>query len=185
MARDRAAEARRLIAEGHDPIAKKQQAKPKTFEETALELIESKRPGWKNAKHAAQWTATLDAYAFPKIGQMQVARIETSDVIAALTPIWTKKPETASRVRQRIEAVLDYATALGIRGGDNPARWRGHLDHLLPKPTKVRAVKHHPALPHASDCRFHGRFGDPQRRGRACAWIHDPRQRPGRAKRAE
>lgn len=156
MARDRAAEARRLIAEGYDPIAKKQQAKPKTFKEAALELIESKRPGWKNAKHAAQWTATLDAYVFPKIGQMQVARVETADVIAALTPIWTTKPETASRVRQRIESVLDYATALGIRSGDNPARWRGHLDHLLPKPNKVRAVKHHPALPHPDIAGFMG-----------------------------
>lgn len=154
MARERASEARRLIAEGHDPIAKKQHAKPKTFKEAALELIESKRSGWKNAKHAAQWTATLDAYVFPRIGQMQVVRVETADVITTLTPIWTGKPETASRVRQRIEAVLDYATALGIRAGDNPARWRGHLDHLLPKPTKVRAVKHHPALPHADIAGF-------------------------------
>lgn len=149
MARDRASEARRLIAEGEDPISKKQQAKPKTFKDAALELIESKRPGWKSAKHAAQWTSTLEAYAFPKLGQVQVAKIETADVIAALTPIWSAKPETANRVRQRIEAVLDYASALGIRTGDNPARWRGHLDHLLPKPAKVRAVKHHPALPHA------------------------------------
>ncbi len=149
MARDRAAEARRLIAEGEDPITKKQQAKPKTFREAALELIESKRPGWKNAKHAAQWTSTLEAYVFPKIGAVQVAKIETADVISTLTPIWAAKPETANRVRQRIEAVIDYASALGIRSGDNPARWRGHLDHLLPKPKKVRAVKHHPALPHA------------------------------------
>ncbi|MGH1399015.1 MAG: tyrosine-type recombinase/integrase [Alphaproteobacteria bacterium] len=154
MARDRATEARRLIAEGEDPITKKQQAKPKTFHEAALELIESKRPGWKNAKHAAQWTSTLEAYAFPKIGQVQVAKVETADVIGALTPIWSKKPETANRVRQRIEAVIDYASALGIRSGDNPARWRGHLDHLLPKPKKVRAVKHHPALPHAQIADF-------------------------------
>ncbi|QIE41630.1 integrase arm-type DNA-binding domain-containing protein [Rhodobacteraceae bacterium SC52] len=149
MARERASEARRLIALGDDPIAKKKQAKPKTFRDAALELIESKRPGWKNAKHAAQWTSTLEAYVFPKIGQVQVAKVETADVIGALTPIWSKKPETANRVRQRVEAVIDYATALGIRSGDNPARWRGHLDHLLPKPTKVRAVQHHPALPHA------------------------------------
>ncbi len=154
MARDRAAEARRLIAEGEDPIAKKNQAKPKTFKDAALELIESKRSGWKNAKHAAQWTSTLEAYAFPKIGQVQVAKIETADVISALTPIWSAKPETANRVRQRIEAVLDYTSALGMRTGDNPARWRGHLDHLLPKPTKVRAVKHHPALPHADIADF-------------------------------
>ncbi|MGI3165346.1 tyrosine-type recombinase/integrase [Pseudooceanicola sp. 200-1SW] len=154
MARDRAAEARRQIAEGEDPIAKKRQAKPKTFRDTALELIESKRPGWKNAKHAAQWTSTLETYVFPKIGAVQVAKIETSDVISTLTPIWSEKPETANRVRQRIEAVLDYASALGIRSGDNPARWRGHLDHLLPKPKKVRAVKHHPALPHAQIADF-------------------------------
>ncbi|KXF90270.1 tyrosine-type recombinase/integrase [Phaeobacter inhibens] len=154
MARDRAAEARRLIAEGEDPITKKQQAKPKTFREAALELIESKRPGWKNAKHAAQWTSTLEAYVFPKIGAVQVAKVETADVISTLTPIWAAKPETANRVRQRIEAVIDYASALGIRSGDNPARWRGHLDHLLPKPKKVRAVKHHPALPHAQIADF-------------------------------
>ncbi|MEO0917003.1 MAG: integrase arm-type DNA-binding domain-containing protein [Pseudomonadota bacterium] len=154
MARDRAAEARRLITEGEDPITKKQQAKPKTFREAALELIESKRPGWKNAKHAAQWTSTLEAYVFPKIGAVQLAKIETADVISTLTPIWVAKPETANRVRQRIEAVIDYASALGIRSGDNPARWRGHLDHLLPKPRKVRAVKHHPALPHSQIADF-------------------------------
>ena len=154
MARDRAAEARRLIAEGGDPIAKKRQAKPKIFRDAALELIESKRSGWKNAKHAAQWTSTLETYVFPKIGALQVAKIETADVIATLTPIWSEKPETANRVRQRIEAVFDYASALGIRSGDNPARWRGHLDHLLPKPKKVRAVKHHPALSHADISEF-------------------------------
>jgi integrase len=80
--------------------------------------------------------------------------METADVVCALTPIWADKPETANRVRQRIEAVLDYATALGIRSGDNPARWRGHLDHLLPKPKKVRAVEHHPALPHSQIADF-------------------------------
>ncbi len=148
MARDRATEARRTIAEGEDPIAKKQQAKPKTFEDAALELIESKKSGWKNAKHAAQWTSTLEAYAFPKLGRLPMTKIQTADVISTLTPIWSTKPETANRVRQRIEAVIDYASALGIREGDNPARWRGHLDHLLPKPKMVRAVKHHPALAH-------------------------------------
>lgn len=154
MARERASEARRLIAEGEDPIAKKHQAKPKTFKDAALELIESKRPGWKSAKHAAQWTSTLETYAFAKIGRLQVAKIQTADVIACLTPIWSDKPETANRVRQRIEAVIDYASALGIREGDNPARWRGHLDNLLPKPTKVKAVKHHPAMPHAEIADF-------------------------------
>lgn len=154
MARERATEARRLIASGEDPIAKRQRAKPTTFRDAALELIENKRPGWKNAKHASQWTSTLETYVFPKIGPVQVAKVETADVIGTLTPIWSQKPETANRVRQRIEAVLDYASALGIRTGDNPARWRGHLDHLLPKPTKVRAVKHHAALPHAEVATF-------------------------------
>jgi len=154
MARERAGEARRLIANGVDPITRKQQANPKRFKEAALELIESKRPGWKSEKHAAQWTSTLESYVFPKIGVVQVAKIETADVISTLTPIWSEKPETANRVRQRIEAVIDYASALGIRSGDNPARWRGHLDHLLPKPKKVRAVKHHPALPHSKIADF-------------------------------
>lgn len=154
MARERASEARRLIAEGQDPIAKKHQAKPKTFKDAAYELIESKRPGWKNAKHAAQWPSTLEAYVFPKIGRLQITKVQTVDVMSCLTPIWSEKPETANRVRQRIEAVIDYASALGIRKGDNPARWRGHLDNLLPKPTKVKAVKHHPALPHAEIADF-------------------------------
>ncbi len=156
MARERAIEARRLIAEGQDPIAKRRQAKPKTFKDAALELIESKRVAWKNAKHAAQWTSTLETYAFPSLGRMQVTRIATADVIGVLKPIWSDKPETANRVRQRVEAVLDYTSALGLRTGDNPARWKGHLDHLLPKPTKVRAVKHHPALPHAEVANFMG-----------------------------
>ncbi|MCY4180838.1 MAG: integrase arm-type DNA-binding domain-containing protein [Litoreibacter sp.] len=154
MARDRALEARRMIQEGQDPIAKKRQAQPKTFKDAALELIESKRPGWKNAKHTAQWSSTLEIYAFPSLGRMQVASIQTADVVGVLKPIWNEKPETANRIRQRIEAVLDYAMALGVRTGDNPARWRGHLDHLLPKPTKVRSVKHHPALAHTEIAEF-------------------------------
>ena len=160
MARERATEARRLIAEGQDPIAKKQQAKPKTFRDTALELIESKRPGWKSAKHAAQWTSTLETHVFPKLGQMQVAKVETAEVMTVLKPIWIKTPETANRVRQRIEAVINYASSLGIRTGDNPARWRGHLENLLPKPKKVRAVKHHPALPHAEIAAFIAELGE-------------------------
>ncbi|MDF1679030.1 integrase arm-type DNA-binding domain-containing protein [Ponticaulis sp.] len=154
MAREKATEARRLILGGDDPIVKRRQAQPKTFKDAALELIENKRSGWKNAKHAAQWTSTLEAYVFPSLGAMQVTKIATADVIGVLKPIWSQKPETANRVRQRIEAVLDYASALGIREGDNPARWRGHLDNLLPKPKKVRAVKHHPALPHADIADF-------------------------------
>lgn len=148
-ARTKALEARRLIAEGRDPLSERKKSKFLTFKEAASALIESKRSGWKNAKHAAQWPSTLNNYAMPKLGDLDVKLIETADVIAVLKPIWNEKPETASRLRQRIEAVLDYTTAMGIRTGDNPARWRGHLDHLLPKPSKVRAVKHHAAMGYA------------------------------------
>ena len=109
-------------------------------------LIESKRPGWRNAKHAAQWTIDARDLRLSQARRLDVKAVDTDAVLDVLRPIWTTKTETASRVRQRIEAVLDYATAIKARAGDNPARWRGHLDHLLPKPSKVRAVKHHAAL---------------------------------------
>ena len=118
----------------------------KTFKETAEALIESKRPGWRNAKHAAQWGSTLETYAYPKLGSLDVQTMDTDAVLDVLRPIWTTKTETASRVRQRIEAVLDYATATRARTGENPARWRGHRDHLLAKPSAVHKVKHHAAL---------------------------------------
>lgn len=145
-ARERAMEARRQLAEGIDPLAARKRHASLTFKAAAEAVIESKRPGWRNAKHAEQWAVTLASYVYPKIGDLDVKQVETADVLAVLRAIWNDKPETASRVRQRIEAVLDYATAMGIRTGDNPARWRGHLDHLLPKPSKVKAVEHHAAL---------------------------------------
>lgn len=144
-AREKALNARRKLAEGIDPLAVRT-ARATTFREAAADLIESKRPGWRNAKHAAQWSATLEAYAFPMLGPRDVKAIETPDVLAVLRPIWTQKPETASRVRQRIEAVLDFASAQGLRSGLNPARWRGHLQNLLAKPSQVRRVRHHAAL---------------------------------------
>lgn len=147
MARARAMEIRREIdATRRDPLAERRRAPALTFQAAAEALIESKRPGWRNAKHAAQWGATLAAYVYPVLGGRDVRSIETRDVVAALRPIWTTKAETASRVRQRVEAVIDYATAIGVRSGDNPARWKGHLDHLLPKPSQVRRVEHHAAL---------------------------------------
>ncbi len=148
-ARDKALEARRMIAKGRDPISERMKTTHLTFAEAASALIESRRSGWKNAKHGAQWSSTLNTYVMPKLGDLDVKVIETADVIAVLKPVWNEIPETASRLRQRIEAVLDYATAIGVRAGDNPARWRGHLDHLLPKPSKVRAVKHHAAMAYA------------------------------------
>src|SRR4051794_30989575 len=145
-ARERAMEARRLVKGGRDPLAERSRGTALTFKAAAEALIESKRPGWRNAKHAAQWGSTLETYAYPLLGRLDVKGVDTQAVLDVLRPIWTEKPETASRVRQRIEAVLDYAAAVGARTGDNPARWRGHLDHLLAKPSKVRVVEHHAAL---------------------------------------
>ena len=158
-AREKALEARRLIAEGIDPLSERKKIKLLTFRVAASALIESKRSGWKNAKHAAQWTSTLHTYAMPKLGDLDVKVIETADVISVLKPIWNEKTETASRLRQRIEAVLDYATAIGVRNGDNPARWRGHLDHLLPRPSKVRAVRHHAAMAYTEVPEFMAALG--------------------------
>src|SRR5687767_1984293 len=113
-ARQKALDARRQLVDGVDPLTARP-ARATTFRETAADLIESKRAGWRNAKHAAQWSATLEAYAFPALGSLDVKAIETSDVLAVLRPIWTEKPETASRLRQRVEAVLDFASAQGLR----------------------------------------------------------------------
>lgn len=144
-AREKALDARRTLVDGTDPLAVRP-TKPLSFQKAAAELIESKRHGWRNAKHSAQWNSTLEAYVFPKIATLDVKMIETAHVLDVLKPIWKVKTETASRVRQRIEAVLDFATAKGYRSGNNPARWRGHLQNLLPKPSSVRSVKHHAAL---------------------------------------
>jgi integrase len=145
-AREKALEARALVKEGRDPLAERARVPALTFKTAAEALIESKRPGWRNAKHAAQWGSTL-ATAYPRIGDLDVKAVGTAEVLAVLRPIWIGKPETASRLRQRIEAVLDYAAAMGVRAGDNPARWRGHLENLLARPSKVKVVAHHAALP--------------------------------------
>jgi integrase len=108
--------------------------------------VESKQPEWKNAKHAQQWSNTLEEYAFPQIGQKSLADITTDDVLQILTPIWQTKTETATRLRGRIERVLAAATIKGLRHGVNPAQWRGHLDCLLPQAKKLKKVKHHPAM---------------------------------------
>ena len=145
-ARDKALTRRRAILEGQAPLAHRHAPKALTFKEAAEALIESKESGWRNAKHRQQWKNTLETYAYPTIGQLEVKAVDTQHVLGVLREIWTTKTETASRVRQRIEAVLDYATAIKARSGDNPARWKGHLDHLLPKPGKVAKVEHHAAL---------------------------------------
>ncbi|WP_153116263.1 tyrosine-type recombinase/integrase [Rhodocyclus tenuis] len=155
-ARELAAECRRKLRAGIDPLDEKQAAKRTalaqavkalTFDECATSYIEAQRAGWKNAKHAAQWQSTLDTYASPIIGKLAVGDVDTACVMRVLEPIWTSKTETASRLRGRIEAVLAWATVRGYRSGDNPATWRNHLDKLLPARSKVQKVEHHAALP--------------------------------------
>lgn len=162
-ARHRAFEARKLVAEGIDPIearrarrseAATDAAKSMTFRQCAEAYIVAHQAGWRNAKHTAQWTATLARFVYPHFGDLPVQGIDVGLVMQAIEPIWTQKPETASRVRGRVENVLDWATARGHRQGENPARWRGHLDNLLPKKTKVRAVEHHAALPYVEVAGF-------------------------------
>jgi integrase len=157
-ARKRAGEHRLRRHDGIDPIdarrAERLQkrldaAKAVTFKECAEAYIKAHRAGWHNAKHAAQWQATLTTYAEPVIGKLSVQAIDTALVLKCLEPIWTEKPETASRVRGRIESILDWAKVRDYRAGENPARWRGHLDKLLPARSKVRRVEHHAALPYA------------------------------------
>lgn len=152
-AREKASEVRALLADGIDPMERREEAKARgigmPFKACAEAYIEANRSGWKNAKHADQWVNTLTTYAFPTIGKRDVRTITTEHVMAVLQPIWTTKNETASRVRGRIESVLSYAKVSGFREGENPAAWRGHLDKLLPKPSKVKKVKHHAAMPYA------------------------------------
>jgi integrase len=149
---------RKLIKRGIDPLelrkaerhAKKlETAKAITFRAAAARFIEANRSGWKNAKHAAQWEATLKTYAYPVFGDLPVQSVDTALVMAVLDPIWSKKTETASRVRGRIESVISAAKSRGEFVGENPARWKGHLDAVLPKQSKVSKVKNHPALPYA------------------------------------
>src|SRR5262245_15720421 len=157
-ARKRAAEHRLQRHDGIDPIearrAKRQQAqldaaRAITFKECAEAYIKAHGVSWRNKKHAGQWGATLSTYAERVIGRLSVQAIDTALVLKVLEPIWTAKPETAARVRGRVEAILDWARARGYRAGENPARWRGHLDKLLPARGKVRRVMHHAALPYA------------------------------------
>jgi len=157
-ARERARRCRQLLAEGRDPIedrqAERQQkrldaARALTFDQCAAAYIDAHKAGWRNAKHGDQWSSTLSVYASPTFGALPVQAVDTALVMRALEPIWKAKTETASRVRGRIESVLDWATVRGYRTGENPARWRGHLDKLLPKRSKVKKVEHHAALPYA------------------------------------
>ena len=156
LARQKARELREQINQGIDPATQRRdrrealraaEAKRLTFRKGAEQFIERKQVEFRSKKHAAQWSATLETYAFPVIGDMTVDAIELAHIKKLLDPIWTTKTETAKRLRGRIESILAYATASGHRAGDNPARWRGNLDAVMPKPGKIAKVVHHRALP--------------------------------------
>jgi len=150
-ARERARKLRQQLADGIDPLAAKREARreaaPKmTFGQVADLYITAHEAGWRSPVHAKQWRQSLRDHVLPMLGEIAVDAITTGGVLRVLEPIWRVKPETASRARQRIEAILDYAKARGWRDGDNPARWKGHLEKLLPKPSAVRKVEHHAAM---------------------------------------
>lgn len=156
QAREKAREARDKIDRGIDPIGERRAAQSAlraargveiSFEKAAQQFIDAKSAEWRNTKHRGQWEATLSTYAFPIIGNLQARDVALPHVVRILEPIWTTKTETAVRLRGRIESILDWASVRGFRHGDNPARWKGHLDKLLPKPGKVAKVEHHPAMP--------------------------------------
>lgn len=144
------------LRDGENPLAERhhqkslrhaEQARQMTFDACAAAFIKAHRSSWRNPKHAKQWESTLATYASPVFGALSVADVDTAMVVKALEPIWADKTETAVRLRGRIESILDWATVSKFRSGENPARWRGHLDYLLANPTKVAPVVNHPALP--------------------------------------
>lgn len=157
---------RRLLAGGEDPITAREAAKAtgKTFGECADALIDSLRPGWKNDAQADQWEQSLRDYGPAR--DLAVGDVDTIAVMACLRPIWADKTETASRVRSRIERVLDWAKVHQLRAGDNPARWKGHLDNLLPRPSKVSKPDHHAAMPYAEVPAFMARLAERDARAR-------------------
>jgi integrase len=154
-ARTMAHEQRRLRLDGHDPAASRAAAKTAariaevsgiTFEECAKAYIAAHRAGWHTAKEARDWTATLQTYAHPVIGKLPVVAIDLPLILRVIEPLWTEKTSTAARIRMRLENILDWATVRGYRTGDNPARWKGNLEHLLAKRSRVAKIEHHPAL---------------------------------------
>ena len=162
-ARQLAVDCRKQVLAGLDPIEEREQqkrvqlfkqARSITFREAADYCIAAKRPEWKNKKHAQQWSNSLATYAYPMFGDLLVSELDTDLVLKALEPIWVSKAETASRLRQRIETIWDWARARKYVEGENPARLRGHLDKILAKTAKVKRVRHHPALPYKEIQKF-------------------------------
>ena len=162
-ARLKAAACRGLLADGIDPIAARnaertqralEDARAITFDQCAEAFITAHSAAWKNQKHIAQWKATLRTYVSPVFGSLPVQVVDVALIMKVLEPIWTTKPETAARIRGRIESVLNWAKARGYRTGENPALWKGHLSNLLPAHSKIAKVKHHAALPYDQTSHF-------------------------------
>ncbi len=156
-ARERARKCRQLRLDGVDPIEQRklevaakaaESAKAVSFEQCAHAYIAAHRNSWRSEKHAQQWPASLRKHVLPVLGSLTVAAIDTPLVLKVLKPVWESAPETASRVRGRIESILDWATVSGFRQGDNPARWSGHLEHLLAAPRKLKPIEHLAAMPY-------------------------------------
>lgn len=176
-ARERATAARKMHRDGQDPIAARESARTAqrleatramTFAQCAEAYIDTHKPAWRSTRHLDQWNESLRLYIAPVIGALPVQQIDVALVMKTLQPIWRERTVTAARVRQRIEAVLDWATASGFRTGDNPARWKGHLENLLAHTDKIQKVKHLAAMPYSE----------------AGAFITELRARPGLAARA-
>jgi integrase len=162
-ARDKARDARKLAKQGGDPIERRRServarsitdAKAMTFRQCAEAYIAAHQAGWRNPKHAAQWPSTLQTYVYPIVGELPVMAVDRPAVLRVLSPIWNEKPETASRVRGRIESILGWATQHGYRTDENPAMWKGAIEHALPQKSKVRRVEHHAALPYGELAAF-------------------------------
>ncbi len=155
-ARTKSRELREIVGAGGDPRAERaaERARRTTFRDFATQYIDDHRSEWKNAKHAAQWNSTLEQHAYPVFGDRIVADVDSMAIVAALKPIWTKTPETASRLRARIETILDAAKAKRLRSGDNPAAWAGGLQASLPRDRRRARIVHHAALPYAAVSAF-------------------------------
>lgn len=176
-ARRKADDIRRDAEGGADPVLEKQikiveaakeAASRMTFQECAEAYVAAHRSGWKNPKHAAQWSSTLATYVYPVFGPVPVADVDQRMVMRILDPIWATKTETASRVRGRIESILDWASVRGFRNGENPARWRGHLQKALPARSKINRVRHHAALPYDQIPEFFDRLTERMGAGADC-----------------
>jgi integrase len=163
VAREKVRHCRAQLADGTDPLAARQaeraradtdNARTITFDQCAEAFINAHGDTWKNAKHREQWENTLETYVSPVFGSLPVQAVDVGLVMKALEPIWTTKPETAARIRGRIESVINWAKARGHRTGENPAQWKGHLDNLLPARSKIKKVKHHAALPYDQTAQF-------------------------------